>query len=197
MKTKDAIAKHRRTHSGEKPYKCTICARRFATATEKRTHEELHNGGKPHKCPWPGCERAFADSSNLSKHKKIHMPAMYRCLQPGCGTTMKRWDQIYRHFSQLGHMQHLVVPLGLIRDETGKRKIKDKAMAQPILDAQKKYKAEMASDFEEVAGPDWNGFSGAEHLMDERESSLEEDIDDGVVDAISRSNFPRSEHESR
>lgn len=34
----------------------------------------VHTGEKPFKCPHPGCDMAFAESSNLSKHVKTHLP---------------------------------------------------------------------------------------------------------------------------
>ena len=37
-----------------------------------------HTGDKPFKCSHPGCDMAFAESSNLSKHLKTHGPAAVR-----------------------------------------------------------------------------------------------------------------------
>ena len=108
MKTKDAMDKHERTHSGERPYACSVpgCNKIFATSTELKTHMVVHSGRKPHECPI--CGEGFADSSNLSKHKKTHFVGMYRCPNDSCGARMKRWDQMRRHIISQGHGQWLL-----------------------------------------------------------------------------------------
>ena len=126
MKTKDAMEKHERIHTGVRPYKCThgSCHKIFATSTELKTHIVVHSGQKPHKCPI--CEESFADSSNLSKHKKTHFVGMYKC--PDCGFRMKRWDQLRRHLVAYSHA------LVLLSDTR----------------AQQEYKATMDREFREL-----------------------------------------------
>lgn len=116
MKTKDAMEKHARTHSGERPYACREpgCEKVFATSTELKTHGVVHSGRKPHECPI--CGEGFADSSNLSKHKKTHFIGMYKCPVSGCTARMKRWDQMRRHMSSQKHGQDILHNPGLQRD---------------------------------------------------------------------------------
>ena len=59
-----------RKHTGEKPYKCTYCARTFARIETCREHENLHTKEKPYVCEL--CGAAFSNSGNFSKHKKSH-----------------------------------------------------------------------------------------------------------------------------
>lgn len=120
MKTKDAMEKHARTHSGERPYACQEpeCGKVFATSTELKTHMVVHSGRKPHECPI--CGEGFADSSNLSKHKKTHFVGMYKCPMEGCGARMKRWDQMRRHISSQKHGAEILGDMNLQREYKAK-----------------------------------------------------------------------------
>ena len=120
MKTKDAMEKHARTHSGERPYACQEpeCGKVFATSTELKTHMVVHSGRKPHECPI--CGEGFADSSNLSKHKKTHFVGMYKCPMEGCGARMKRWDQMRRHISSQKHGAKILEDMNLQREYKAK-----------------------------------------------------------------------------
>jgi uncharacterized Zn-finger protein len=55
-----------------------------------------HTKEKPLKCDFPGCNARFAESSNLSKHKKIHLPEA-QCTCPLCFKSFSRDDQLKRH----------------------------------------------------------------------------------------------------
>jgi uncharacterized Zn-finger protein len=55
-----------------------------------------HTKEKPLKCDFPGCNACFAESSNLSKHKKIHLPEA-QCTCPLCFKSFSREDQLKRH----------------------------------------------------------------------------------------------------
>lgn len=142
MKTKDAMEKHARTHTGDRPYECKIlgCKKVFATSTELKTHMVVHSGEKPHQCPI--CKESFADSSNLSKHKKTHFVGMYKC--PVCDARMKRWDQMRRHIVTQNHASHL---------------LSDR-------DAQQEYKTQMEKEFNELSQEEKGIGKVASVLMD-------------------------------
>ncbi|KAJ1167522.1 hypothetical protein NDU88_007913, partial [Pleurodeles waltl] len=45
-----ALRIHQRTHRGEKPFKCSECAKCFSWLSQLQTHHRTHTGEKPFKC---------------------------------------------------------------------------------------------------------------------------------------------------
>jgi len=66
---------HHRTHTGESPYACTFCGKRFAESSTLRKHEATH-GARNHQCK--ECGRGFVRRDYLAKHMLTHRQT-YRC----------------------------------------------------------------------------------------------------------------------
>jgi len=60
------MAKHARSHSGERPFLCTVCGRRFKLSVDLTRHARRHAGVRRFVCPL--CERAYLQPLNLRRH---------------------------------------------------------------------------------------------------------------------------------
>lgn len=57
---------HMTLHTGEKPYSCEFCSRKYRLKKSMEAHMRTHTGEKPHQCKY--CSDFFKDYNDLRRH---------------------------------------------------------------------------------------------------------------------------------
>ena len=97
--TKKKFQDHVNTHTGVKPFSCTVCSKDFHSRYYKSKHEKVCTGETSTTCEI--CGKSVCDTSSLSRHRRTqHQGRQFTCR---CGKRFRNESSLVRHQKNKKH----------------------------------------------------------------------------------------------
>jgi len=91
---KQDVKRHKLTHTGEKPFQCSFCDKQFSQKEKAQRHELTHTGEKPFQCSH--CDKWFARKGDIKMHERTHTGEKpFQCSH--CDKWFTRKQHVKRH----------------------------------------------------------------------------------------------------
>ena len=95
---KQKLLRHIQTHTGYRPYVCSVCSKRFSETSTLAQHMRTHTLERPFKCDFPGCDKSFSVMGSLTIHKRVHSGIRpFKCPYPGCARSFSESSNLHKH----------------------------------------------------------------------------------------------------